>query len=461
MKFDFEKGFFKQFDTLLHATPRINLINKGHENSEFCNFANQNRNSYLLFASLWCENSYFSNRALYIKNVCDSANITHSELCYEVIDSSECYNCKWVQSSHHCSDCFYWYALTGCSNCIGCYGLSNKQFCIGNKQFDKESFRKKAPEILASLSQKKFQKHLQSCTRKYANITNAENSTGDALQDVKNVYFWFESEKLENCKYIYNATELKDSYDINNDDHSELSYEVVGWESNYQETFSDISWFNTLVSYSSLCFHSKNLFGCSSLKNSHHCILNTSYSVAEYEKLCWQIVDHMRSTDEWWEFFPHELSPFWYNETVANEYFPMTEEEIKTKGWKWYDWENKNTYIWNHYAPLPIREYDERIVGNAVAQKNIDEVLAGIIQCEVTGKPFKIIKQELAFYIENWIPIPTKHPDQRHIERMDLRNPRKLYERTCSECKKNIITTYAPERPEKVVCEECYRKLVY
>ncbi|MFA6080716.1 MAG: hypothetical protein WC753_04560, partial [Candidatus Gracilibacteria bacterium] len=93
--------------------------------------------------------------------------------------------------------------------------------------------------------------------------------------------------------------------------------------------------------------------------------------------------------------------------------------------------------------------------------KNINECLNGIIQCEVTQKPFKIIKKELVFYIENGIPIPTKHPDQRHTERMDLRNPRKLYEKVCSECKKNIITTYAPERSERVVCEECYRWLVY
>ncbi len=84
-----------------------------------------------------------------------------------------------------------------------------------------------------------------------------------------------------------------------------------------------------------------------------------------------------------------------------------------------------------------------------------------MLQCEITGKPFKIIPQELVFYIENSVPIPTKHPDQRRKERMSLRNPQKFYERTCSECNKNILTTYPPERPEKVVCEECYRKLVF
>ena len=58
-------------------------------------------------------------------------------------------------------------------------------------------------------------------------------------------------------------------------------------------------------------------------------ILNTSYSAHEYETLCAKIIGHMQSTAEWGEFFPHELSPFGYNETVAQEYFPMTEEAVK------------------------------------------------------------------------------------------------------------------------------------
>lgn len=31
----------------------------------------------------------------------------------------------------------------------------------------------------------------------------------------------------------------------------------------------------------------------------------------------------MQLTGEWGEFFPHELSPFCYNETVAQDYFPI------------------------------------------------------------------------------------------------------------------------------------------
>lgn len=190
-------------------------------------------------------------------------------------------------------------------------------------------------------------------------------------------------------------------------------------------------------------------------------IMNKSYSTHEYETLCAKIITHMQSTGEWGEFFPHEISPFGYNETVANEYFPMTEEEVKKQGWNWYEWENKNTYIGTYYNPLPISKYDEKIVGFETAQKNIDEILAGILECEVTKKPFKVMKQELAFYIENGLPLPTKHPDVRHQDRMDLRNPRILHERKCDDCWSEITTTYSPDRPEKILCEACYRKIVY
>lgn len=59
--------------------------------------------------------------------------------------------------------------------------------------------------------------------------------------------------------------------------------------------------------------------------------MNTPYSVAEYDALCGKIADHMKSTKEWGEFFPTELATFGYNETVAYEYFPMTEEAVREK----------------------------------------------------------------------------------------------------------------------------------
>ena len=206
--------------------------------------------------------------------------------------------------------------------------------------------------------------------------------------------------------------------------------------------------------------------------------MNKSYGVQEYAILCGKIIEHMKSTGEWWEFFPTEISPFWYDETVAMEHFPLTENAIlfsqspgvsrhplsqggKEQGWKWKWEEETSSYHGPYYSILPIHEYDEKIVGYETAQKNIEDILWGILKCEVTWKPFKIIKQELAFHIENNIQLPKKHPDQRHKERLSQRNPRKIYERNCADCHKKITTTFIPERKERIVCEDCYRQLVY
>jgi hypothetical protein len=43
------------------------------------------------------------------------------------------------------------------------------------------------------------------------------------------------------------------------------------------------------------------------------------------------------------------------------------------------------------------------------------------IECEVSKKPFRIISLELEFYRKHNLPIPRKHPDVRHEERVKIR----------------------------------------
>jgi len=96
-------------------------------------------------------------------------------------------------------------------------------------------------------------------------------------------------------------------------------------------SFCSLGYDNSFLLYTELCNNSNHCFGCIGLRKKEHCIFNTSYSTQEYESLVGKIIGHMKNTDEWGEFFPHHLSPFGYNETVAEEYFPMTEVEVKSK----------------------------------------------------------------------------------------------------------------------------------
>ncbi|MDR2189932.1 MAG: hypothetical protein LBP53_01790 [Candidatus Peribacteria bacterium] len=79
--------------------------------------------------------------------------------------------------------------------------------------------------------------------------------------------------------------------------------------------------------YCILCGNnSSNLFGCIGLRGKEYYILNKQYTKEKYEELVPKIIEKMKADEEWGEYFPASISPFGYNETLANEYFPLTEE---------------------------------------------------------------------------------------------------------------------------------------
>ena len=94
-------------------------------------------------------------------------------------------------------------------------------------------------------------------------------------------------------------------------------------------------------------------------------------------------------------------------------------------------------------------------------QEVTDDITEKILCCEVMGRLYKITPQELKFYRDMSIPLPRRCFDQRHKERMALRNPRTLWMRACAKCGKDVQTSYSPERPEIIYCEECYLQAVY
>jgi len=66
------------------------------------------------------------------------------------------------------------------------------------------------------------------------------------------------------------------------------------------------------------------------------------------------------------------------------------------------------------------------------------------MQCEETGEPFRILREELQFYILHDLPIPRKHPQVRYNKRIERMNPRVLNTTACSQCGAEIQTTYLP-----------------
>ncbi len=467
--FDFEKKFFPQLGELHRTVPQINVITSQNENCEFTNLTANCRNCYLIYESSnneFCEYGCWFQKA---ENCIDCAFIHECKYCYKVSDCYNCHSLFWSQNCDNCRESHYLSNCLSCVKCFGCVNLVNKNYHIFNQEVIPEQYDAFLKNFFAANTeeQKKLlenrEKLVNELPKKFWHILQGENCTGDYIRNGKNCVECYHVHDAENCKYSSHVwRNSRNNMDVSTvGRNSEWAYECIntGIDST-NNSFCVQNWTCSNHLYCISCFNSHDNFWCISLKKHDHCILNKSYSVAEYEIMVWKIIDHMRTTGEWGEFFPSELSPFGYDETVALEYFLMTESEVRAKWWNWKGEGETSSYHGTFVKPLPIKEYDERIVWFEIADKNINEILGWILQCEVTGKPFKIIKQELVFYIENWIPLPTKHPDQRHRERMSLRNGENLHQRPCDNCGVEISTTYEPE-VKNVVCEACYLKLVH
>ena len=152
------------------------------------------------------------------------------------------------------------------------------------------------------------------------------------------------------------------------------------------------------------------------------------------------------------EFFPYELCPYGYNESIIDDYFPLSKKEILERG---YPYKEKVDNLYT--ITLNTQDIPDNI-------KDIDDsILNEIIGCEKSGRAFKLTPLELQFYRRMNTPIPRLHPDERYKERLLLRNPLKLYHRKCMKegCTNEFETSYAPERPEIIYCERCYQQEVY
>ena len=281
---------------------------------------------------------------------------------------------------------------------------------------------------------------------------NSENSIGDLLFESKNVYFAFDSIRTEDCRYTYDSIDVKDSMDIYHVGWAELMYECHAITNVFNGRFVHFCYDNSNITYCDCVQNSKNLFGCAGLNQKKYCILNKQYTKEEYEELVPKIIAHMKKTGEWGEFFPINLSPFAYNQSRVQEFFPLTKEETLAQGYRWSDYEapapQANKTIPTTDLPETIQEID-------------DDILSTAILCEISNKHFGIVKQELAFYRKNSLPLPRRHPDQRYLDRIAQRTPQKLWQRPCTKCGKEMWSSHAISTPAKAYCQNCYLSEVY
>ena len=347
--------------------------------------------------------------------------------------------------------------------------LRNKSYVFRNEQLSREEYLEKMKEydLSSHLTREGLQKEFQDlieheAIHRYVVSERSVNSTGSLIFDCKNIKNSFEVNKGEDSRYLYSTIDPKNCMDLYHVGlNLELCYELQGCTRTSNCQFCHLCYDNMNVIYSDTCQNSQNLFGCVSVKKGEYMIFNKKYSKEEYEKLKEKIIEHMKGTREYGEFFPPSIAPVYYNETQGNLYMPMTREEVLARGWQWEE-------------NVPGTFNQQTVLSGAIPDsiKDVpDSYTEEIFSCKSCTKNYNITKNELLFYKKENLPIPRFCPNCRYKRRFDLRPSRKLWHRQCmcdrkghthdALCTNEFETCYAPNRPEKIYCESCYNKEVY
>ncbi len=506
--YDFSKPFFQQFRELFQKAPLPNLASSNVINSDYSNHNTDAKNCYLVYASFHNEDLAYCSGAVGSKSSFDLYKVLNLTHCYDDVLCGDMNRVFFSYDSDESVNSAFLHACKNMIDSLGCINLRNKSHAIFNKVYSKEEYVKERAKYdfgsYKGLSdfRKKFAEFIKQYPKRHGFIYKSVNIIGDNVLNAKNVYMGFDLfGGIEDSKYIVHSSDgARDIYDaygaggnINN------SYEIVdtGLDAT-RNLFSVFTHSCKNTDYTYACQNSSDLFGCVGLRSQRYCILNKQYTKESFEALRTKIIEHMNDMPyvdakgrvyKYGEFFPVELSPFAYNETIAQEYYPKIKSEVLEAGYRWREPDTKQYNVTVQPSDLPDHIKDVS-----------DDILNQVIGCEHAGNPrtqraeqssydgscnhqcmgaFKIIKSELQFYKAMNLALPRLCSNCRHYARLAQRTPFMLWDRQCQcggeksqnevyvngakhphgqeLCSNKVKTSYSPDRQEIIYCESCYQ----
>lgn len=467
---DFTRPIMDQIIELQRSVPAPALINDNGIASVGCEYTQDvafSKNCYMLFVSWRDENCLYTRYSANVKDCvdCDSA-FGNDQLVYDSIMVLDCYQCRNVYFSTGLSDCAYCYDCKGCTDCFMCIGLRQKKYCFKNKEYSKDEYKKIVEEYKLNTwsgSQKAYNEFINFTAlfpRRHANFTNCVECTGNDLINSKNAKNCFNITRVEDSVNFENGDTVKNCYDCTIGGECQYCYECITPDHGYMVRFCIESWKNSYIAYCENCHSSEYLFGCFSIRKGSYSIFNKKYTKDEYNELLPKVIEAMKREGTFGEFFPAERSYLGYNETLANDYYPLTKEQALAKSYRWQDELRK---------PMGQGTLAVKDLPDAIADVQ-DSMLNEVLTCELCERNYKIVSQELDLYRKMNIPIPRHCFNCRIARRIAFRNPSNLWNRQCDcrqeghdhsgQCQNTFETSYSPDHPEKVYCEGCYNKEV-
>ncbi|MDD5770397.1 MAG: hypothetical protein PHE25_05500 [Candidatus Gracilibacteria bacterium] len=412
--FDFNenKTFFQNFEELFKKVPISPTISQmAGENTDFSDTIVASSNSYLSNIVVEdCKNIFYSFQVInHSEDVFNSVRVI--ETSNVIYFSSIIYNSfKIFYSKNIIGSNNIWFsnALQGCSECIFCDNLENKSYCIKNKQYEKNEYLKEKQEILKDKNN--FLKYYKEIKDIGKNI-GSTNSIGRYIiksENVENGFIVSNTRNGRNVVFVGIGENFYDLFDCGME--AKDFYGVCGGG-----TYSNNVYCSTQIEtcskmyYSFYCNNCSFCLGCIGLKNKSFCILNKQYSKEEWYELANKIFSQMDKDGILGDFFPGELNPFYFNDTMAyliDDSF--TKEEVEKEGYMWRDEKIKvdipeNAEIVEMKNLSSFQGFDSN--GNWFINP---EIMKKVIQDE-NGNIYKIVPMEYEFLMKHGLPLPEIH----------------------------------------------------
>ncbi|MFH0890724.1 MAG: hypothetical protein V1856_01690 [Candidatus Liptonbacteria bacterium] len=353
-----------------------------------------------------------------------------------------------------------------CQDCFASANLRNKKYYAWNKPMSRAEYLAEVGKY--DLGSYKTYKEVQERAREFwkTQIPKSEynefvsNCTGSNIFHCKNVQEGIEVYETEDSKYVYRlwGPANKNCYDVsmwgvNLSDSYECC--VVGEDATGMLFCQETGLGCSDVQYSKTSISSNHNFGCVSVKKSEYTILNKRYTKEKYLELVLKIKKHMNDMPyidktgkiyRYGEFLPPDMSPFAYNTTLAQNFFPLTREQVSAQGYTWRETDPKDMEFSIRSSDLQDHIKD---VGDSVLEERI--------ACATCGRAYRIIRMELDALKQRNLPLPRECPMCRiNIKLNEWVRDNGRNRRVCTDCGKDIESPY-PEREEpKVYCRECY-----
>ncbi len=444
--YDFSRPFFDQFSELSRVVPRHTSNAIQNENSEYILCGHRNKNCYMADEIDFSRECFYGYNIQKCQDIVEGLYVRDSEIGYRLVKAENCYNVHYSRNVFHCSDSAFLANCRSCRHCLFSTNLRQKEYYVYNQPVSKAEYERLwgllfgGDRTLVAKAERAFGEFALRQPVPAVLQNQCEDCTGSYLTNSKNVRDSFCCDNCQDCRYCWDIHFSRDCMDVNIYE-GELMYESLhcGPQA-YENRFSILTWHSTQVTYCLELNNCSHLFGCRGLKRKQYCVLNKQYSAAEYADLSVKVIEHMKSTGEWGEFFPIAMSPVPYNQTMAQDLLPLTPTTVGEYGARWLDPLAPDAVVAGRKAP-------ERLP----AKRPVE-----LLTCVETGRPYPVTGPEWRFYTRVGVPLPMVAPEARMRRLWRTLGERRLYDRRCAVSGEPMLSTYSPERTERVLSVEAY-----